>query len=227
MKNSLKTAPKASFSNQGNVSSSSTRPLSKGASTSKIEVKGEGGTGQKTSSNSHASRRCFKCQGYGHIASECPNRKVVTIIEDAIEEDEETNHEEGEIEEFIEHADEGETLVIRRSLNAIQGNDDSWLRDNIFQTRCTSHGKVCNLIIDSGSCTNVVAEEMVTKLNLKTEPLIQPYKIQWFQKGNGLKVTKKCLVSFSIGKNYKDEIWCDVVPMDACHMLLGRPWQYD
>jgi hypothetical protein len=20
---------------------------------------------------------------------------------------------------------------------------------------------------------------------------------------------------------------CDVVPMDACHILLGRPWQYD
>ena len=24
-----------------------------------------------------------------------------------------------------------------------------------------------------------------------------------------------------------DEILCDVVPMDACHVLLGRPWQYD
>ena len=43
----------------------------------------------------------------------------------------------------------------------------------IFQTRCTSHGKVCNVIIDSGSCTNMVAEEMVTKLNLTTEPLLQ------------------------------------------------------
>ena len=31
----------------------------------------------------------------------------------------------------------------------------------------------------------------------------------------------------SIGKNYKDEVWCDVIPMDACHLLLRRPWQYD
>ncbi len=22
-------------------------------------------------------------------------------------------------------------------------------------------------------------------------------------------------------------MWCDVVPMDACNILLGRPWQYD
>jgi hypothetical protein len=42
-----------------------------------------------------------------------------------------------------------------------------------------------------------------------------------------VKVTKRCLVSFSIGQKYKDQVWCDVVPMDACHLLLGRPWQYD
>lgn len=24
-----------------------------------------------------------------------------------------------------------------------------------------------------------------------------------------------------------DEIWCEVIPMDACHILLGRPWLYD
>ncbi|GJR75541.1 putative nucleotidyltransferase, ribonuclease H [Tanacetum coccineum] len=26
---------------------------------------------------------------------------------------------------------------------------------------------------------------------------------------------------------YKDNVWCDVVSMDACHLLLGRPWEYD
>ncbi|KAI5669011.1 hypothetical protein M9H77_18864 [Catharanthus roseus] len=26
---------------------------------------------------------------------------------------------------------------------------------------------------------------------------------------------------------YKDEILCDAVPMQACHLLLGRPWQFD
>ena len=27
--------------------------------------------------------------------------------------------------------------------------------------------------------------------------------------------------------NYKDNVLCDVVPMEACHILLGRPWQFD
>ena len=42
-----------------------------------------------------------------------------------------------------------------------------------------------------------------------------------------MKVNQRTLVQFSIGKNYKDEVLCDVVPMDACHLLLGSPWQYD
>jgi hypothetical protein len=33
-------------------------------------------------------------------------------------------------------------------------------------------------------------------------------------------------VNFLIG-SYHDSIDCDVVPMHACSMLLGRPWQYD
>lgn len=41
-----------------------------------------------------------------------------------------------------------------------------------------------------------------------------------------MKVTKQALISFEIGK-FKDEVLCDVCDMDACHILLGRPWQYD
>lgn len=27
--------------------------------------------------------------------------------------------------------------------------------------------------------------------------------------------------------NYHDEVKCNVIPMDACHILLVRPWKFD
>ena len=27
--------------------------------------------------------------------------------------------------------------------------------------------------------------------------------------------------------HYFDEVLCDIMPMDCCHIFLGRPWQYD
>jgi len=41
-----------------------------------------------------------------------------------------------------------------------------------------------------------------------------------------LKVEHQVKVKFSIGK-FKDKVLCDVIPMEACHILLGRPWQFD
>nr|GEX50051.1 hypothetical protein [Tanacetum cinerariifolium] len=34
-------------------------------------------------------------------------------------------------------------------------------------------------------------------------------------------------LNFSIGRSYKDEVWCEVNPMDAAYILLGSPWKFD
>ena len=39
-------------------------------------------------------------------------------------------------------------------------------------------------------------------------------------------VSEQCLVKFKI-EHYVDEVLCDIMPIDCCHILLGRPWQYD
>ena len=185
--------------------------------------------------NKPKATKCFKCQGFGHIASNCPTRRTITIIKGTSYEisDEEEAPEESEKEteptydEEFTPADHGESLVIRRSLHAQSVKEEPWLRHNIFHTRCTTTGKVCDVIIDSGSCENVVSNYMVEKLKLPTQSHPHPYKLQWLSNESEVRVSQRCLVSFSIGRKYQDEVWCDVVPMDACHRLLGRPWQYD
>jgi hypothetical protein len=107
----------------------------------------------------------------------------------------------------------------------VEGEDGQ--RHNLFHSTCTIEGKVCKLIIDGGCCENVVAGKAVQKLALDTEKRPTPYRLEWFKKGNEVIVSKRCLVNFSIGTKYKDKTWCDVVAMDVCHLLLGRPWQYD
>lgn len=84
-------------------------------------------------------------------------------------------------------------------------------------------GKVCHFVIDAGSCENIISVEAVQKLNLKTEKHPTPYKMAWLKKGSEVTVSLRALVSFSIGSKYKDSVWCDVIAMDACHLLLGRP----
>ena len=41
-----------------------------------------------------------------------------------------------------------------------------------------------------------------------------------------LKITHKVHVPFTVG-DYVDEVECDVLPLEVCGLLLGRPWQYD
>ena len=82
------------------------------------------------------------------------------------------------------------------------------------------------MIIDGRSCTNVPSNTLVEKLGLPLLKHPRPYKLQWLNNCGEVKVNKQVLVSFSIGR-YSDKVLCDVVPMHAGHILLGRPWQYD
>ena len=79
------------------------------------------------------------------------------------------------------------------------------------------------MVIDSGSTNNLVSTEMVEKLNLKKSKHSAPYKVSWLQKGHQIMVSEQCEVDLQVG-TYKDKIVCDSMPMDVCHVLLGRPW---
>ena len=52
-------------------------------------------------------------------------------------------------------------------------------RENLFHISCRVVGNRYALIIDGGSCTNVVATSLVEKLKLTTTPHPKPYKLHW------------------------------------------------
>ncbi|KAH9724543.1 hypothetical protein KPL70_007525 [Citrus sinensis] len=150
------------------------------------------------------------------------NGEIVT--EDETEENEIPPLEDVEDEEYIAPGEL--TLVARRALSMQVKEDEAAQRENIFHTRCYVQDKVCSMIIDEGSCTNVASTIMIEKLGLPTFKHPRPYKLQWLNDSGEVKVNKQVLVTFQIGK-YEDKVLCDVVPMQAGHLLLGRPWQFD
>ena len=114
--------------------------------------------------------------------------------------------------------------MVRYVLSTTIDNDD-WKRTSFFHIVIHSGDKKCKLVIDGVSSMNVVSKDVVKLLNMKVEPRSNPFRVAWVN-DHTLSVTQRCLVSIQM-RDYKDEIYCDVLPMDVAHVLLGRPWLYD
>ena len=71
----------------------------------------------------------------------------------------------------------------------------------------------------------VVSNDVIKLLNLKIETHPSPFRVAWVN-DHTLPVAQRCLVSIQMG-DYKDEIYCNVLPMDVAHVLLGCHWIYD
>lgn len=176
--------------------------------------------------------RCFSCGESGHRQNVCPKQGRKALIGDGADIVDSHNIiavDETLYDDVFEeqvHGDTGTLLMLQRSCLSPK-IEDSWLRNSLFHSTCTINEKVCHFIIDSGSCENVVAEDAVRKLSLQTEAHPSPYRLTWLNKDSDIKVSRRALVPLSVGPTYKDNIYCDIVPMDACHILLGRPWQFD
>ena len=136
----------------------------------------------------------------GHVQRECPSKRVYIATEDggyisASDVEEDVNN----IEEANE--DDGDTLssevttayrsiIVQRVLSAQMEQAEQQQRHNLFQIFFVINNRRARVIIDSGSCNNLVSIDLVNKLGLTTRPHSHPYHIQWLNDSGKAKVTK-------------------------------------
>lgn len=200
---------------------------------------------------------CFKCGGRGHTRAQCPNasaftkedwmdirstptKKTLLVLEDdgkevlckTTDEGDLMPTKGGEEDDSSSDSDKGVPcygeklgMVVRLSLQNRKESEHEQ-RQSLFQTRGVVKGELCDVIVDSGSEADCVAKDFVERLGLTTIKHPFPYRLRWLEDSNQTTVRRQCMVKFKVGE-YEDERLCDVVPIDACQILLGRPWQSD
>src|SRR4051812_28527762 len=186
-----------------------------------------------------SSIKCFTCGGRGHKSFECANKRTMILNDDgtydSISEGEmealeqvamhrQVNNEDEDDQVFCDE-DSSPALVVSKVLT-LQHQQDEDQRCHIFHTKAGINGRFVKVIIDGGSFHNLASEELCSKLQLVKMKHPHPYKVQWLSDTGTIQVEHRVQVSFKIGA-YEDTLECDVLPMTVCHLLLGRPWQFD
>ncbi|RDY05298.1 hypothetical protein CR513_10881, partial [Mucuna pruriens] len=143
----------------------------------------------------------------------CPNRRVMIVKKDREVESKSslgiaTTSSELKTLNDDSHC-EGDLLVVRQLMNSHMEEEAETHRENIFHSRW-------------GSCVNVASERLVKKLGLPTTVHPRPYRLQWLSQKGEFLVDKQAEVTFTLG-SYEDKVICDMVPMEATHLLLGKP----
>jgi hypothetical protein len=84
-------------------------------------------------------------------------------------------------------------------------------------------GALLHFIVDNGSQKNLISIEVVKRLDLPTTPHMQPYTIGWLRQVRDLCVSQQCRMPYGI-KPFKDEVLCDISPLQVCDVLFGQPY---
>ncbi|CAL1405734.1 unnamed protein product [Linum trigynum] len=169
---------------------------------------------QANNEGSTRSIQCFECLGRSHKENQCPNKTALVMRDGEYYSDEED--EEKPIGEEIDSDDDevdkhitndipptGKFLGVNRRVLSLESLTKQEQRDNLFHTRCLMDGNLFHVVIDGGSCTNLVSLDAVKKLGLSTIKHPHPYNLYWLNDYGAINVNKKAKVLFHIGDAYE------------------------
>jgi hypothetical protein len=90
----------------------------------------------------------------------------------------------------------------------------------LFHSQMWVKGTLLHFIVDSGSQKNLILVEVIKRMGMSIIAHPQPYTIV---RMISLRINQQCHLPYII-KPFKDEVLCDISPLEFCDVLLGQPY---
>jgi hypothetical protein len=131
--------------------------------------------------------QCHRCHGIGHVKKDCPSQRAYVATEDGgcistsdIEEEDDDDVAANDTEDHVLGGGDNSgyvNIMVQHVLSMQIQQPERLQRHNLFQIFFVIKNHHARVIIDGGSCNNLVSSDLVTKLGLITRPHPHPYHI--------------------------------------------------
>jgi hypothetical protein len=97
--------------------------------------------------------------------------------------------------------------------------------ERLFHSQMWVKWTPLHLIVDNEIKKKLISVEGIKRMKFLTMPHPQLYTIGWLSKERDIHVSQQCHLPYDI-KPFKDEVLCDVAPLEFYDVPLGQPYMW-